>query len=90
MYVNVGNICAYITYIYLVTNENSFVIAMVYRQDRPGFEPRQGKDIFSSCLLQNRHHRVMVPTASCSIGFGVRFQGLKLPGRDVTTRIQSA
>jgi hypothetical protein len=83
MYVSVGNPYACIAYIYLVTNKNSFVIAMNYRQDCPGFEHRQGKDIFSSCLLQNRPHCVMVPTVSCSMGFRVRFPEINLPGRDV-------
>jgi hypothetical protein len=53
MYVSVGNIFFYIAYILMVTNEKSVVIAMVYRQDCPGFEPRQEKNIFS-CRLQNR------------------------------------
>ena len=83
MCVSAGNTCTYIAYIYLVTNEKSFVIATVYRQDYPAFELRQGRDIFSSCLLQNRPHRVMVPTASCSVGDRIRFPGLKLPGLDI-------
>jgi hypothetical protein len=83
LYVYVGNTCVYIAYIYLITNEKSFVIATVYRQDCPGFEPRQGRDTFFSCLLQTRPHRVMVPTASCSVGGMVRFPGIKLPERDV-------
>jgi len=72
-----------IAYIYLVTNEKSFVIATVYRQDCPGLEPRQVRVIFSSCLLQDCPHGVMVPTASSSMAGRVCFPGINLPGRDV-------
>ena len=89
MYVSVGNLYAYISYIYLVTNEKSFVIAMGYRQDCPGFEPRQEKNIFlSSPKPSPPGHGAHSLQFS---GLQGSFPGIELPGCDVDpTHIQSA
>jgi hypothetical protein len=89
MYVSAGNLYAYIAYIYLVTNEKSFVITMDYRQDCPEFEPRQEKDIFlSSPKPSTPGHG----THSLHLnGFQGSFPGIVLPGCDIDpTHIQSA